>query len=131
MDVDTFFAKLVAFTQDLSDEDKRGVSEQLTEEELAVFDILTKPEIEMTSAEKKQVKTVARKLLQTLKQAKLVLDWRKKLRTRADVLSTVKTVLDELPRAYTPDLYHQKCDSVFQHFYDSYSGEGRSIYESV
>jgi len=35
----------VAFTQDLSDEDKRGLSEQLTEEELAVFDILTKPEM--------------------------------------------------------------------------------------
>jgi type I restriction enzyme R subunit len=40
----------------------------------------------------------ARKLLQNLKEAKLVLDWRKKLRTRADGFSTVKTVLDDLPR---------------------------------
>ena len=67
-------------------------------------------------------------LLQTLKEAKLVLDWRKKQRSRADVFTTVKTVLDELPRAYTPELYQQKCDTVYQHVYDSYQGEGRSIY---
>jgi type I restriction enzyme R subunit len=98
---------------------------------LAVFDILTKPEIEMSAADKKQVKGVARKLLQTLKEAKLVLDWRKKLRTRADVYSTVKTILDELPRIFTPDIYQDKCDVVYQHVYDSYPGEGLSIYESA
>ena len=113
---------------ELSEEEKRGVSEQLSEEELALFDILTKPEIEMTAKEKEEVKKVARHLLQTLKQAKLVLDWRKKQRSRADVYTTVKTVLDELPRAYTPELYEQKCDRVYQHVYDSYQGEGRSIY---
>jgi len=131
LDVDTFFAKLLSFTKELSEEEKRGVSEQLTEEELAVFDILMKPELEMTAADKKQVKSVARKLLQTLKEAKLVLDWRKKLRTRADVFSTVKTVLDDLPRIFTPELYQQKCDTVYQHVYDSYPGEGQSIYESA
>lgn len=54
LDADTFFAKLLSFTQELSAEEKRGVSEQLTEEELAVFDILMKPEIEMTPADKKK-----------------------------------------------------------------------------
>ena len=81
-----------------------------------------------TQAEKEAVKKVARKLLQTLKEAKLVLDWRKKQRTRADVYTTVKTRLDDLPRAYTPELYQQKCDAVYQHVYDSYRGEGQSIY---
>ncbi len=47
-------------------------------------------------------------LLQALKEAKLLLDWRKKQRTRADVYTTVKSILDELPRAYTPELYQQK-----------------------
>jgi type I restriction enzyme R subunit len=131
MDVDGFFEKLLAFARDLNQEDQRGVAEQLSEEELAVFDILTKPEIEMTADDRKQVKAVARKLLQTLKEAKLVLDWRKKLRTRADVLSTVKTVLDDLPRIYSIELYQAKCDSVYRHVYDSYQGEGRSVYSSV
>jgi type I restriction enzyme R subunit len=131
MDVEGFFEKLLAFVQELNQEDQRGVAEQLTEEELAVFDLLTKPEIEMTDADRKQVKTVARALLQTLKSAKLVLDWRKKLRTRADVYSTVKTVLDDLPRIYSVEMYQAKCDSVFRHIYDSYQGEGRSIYSTV
>ncbi|MBI2477139.1 MAG: DUF3387 domain-containing protein, partial [Planctomycetia bacterium] len=128
MDVEGFFAKLVSFVKELSEEEQRGVSEQLTEEELALFDILTKPEIDMTAKEKDEVKKVARMLLQTLKDAKLVLDWRKKQEARAGVYTTVKTVLDELPRAYTPELYQQKCDTVYQHVFDSYQGEGRSIY---
>lgn len=131
LDVESFFTKLVTFAKELGEEDRRGVSEQLTEEELAVFDILMKPELEMTAKDRKEVKLVARKLLQNLKQAKLVLDWRKKLRTRADVYSTVKTILDDLPRIFTPDLYQQKCDTVYQHVYDSYPGEGVSIYESA
>ena len=128
LDVDGFFAQLTDFVKELSEEEQRGVSEQLTEEELALFDILTKPEIDMTGKESEEVKKVARMLLQTLKEAKLVLDWRKKQRTRADVYTTVKTVLDELPRAYTTELYQLKCDTVYQHVYDSYQGEGRSIY---
>ena len=52
MDVNQFFAKLVSFVQELSEEEQRGVTEQLSEEELALFDILTKPEIDMTSKEK-------------------------------------------------------------------------------
>jgi type I restriction enzyme, R subunit len=131
LDVDGFFEKLVIFVKELSEEDQRGVAEQLTEEELAIFDILTKPTPELPPKEKKEVKKIARSLLQTLKQAKLVLDWRKKLRTRADVFATVKTVLDELPRIYTPELYQEKCDLVYRHVFDAYQGEGKSVYESA
>ena len=131
MDVDGFFEKLVVFVKELTEEEQRGVAEQLTEEELAVFDILTKPTPDLPPKDKKEVKLIARKLLQTLKQAKLVLDWRKKLRTRADVFATVKTVLDDLPRIYTPELYQEKCDSVYRHVFDSYQGEGKSVYESA
>jgi type I restriction enzyme R subunit len=125
MDVDSFFAQLLLFARDLTQEEKRGVSEQLNEEELAVFDLLMKPEIEMTAAEKKHVKTIARQLLKTLKEAKLVLDWRKKLKTRADVYSTVKLLLDELPRVFTQEIYNKKCEVVFQHVYEAYP-EGTS-----
>jgi type I restriction enzyme R subunit len=131
LDVNGFFAKLTDFVKELSAEVQRGVAEQLTEEELALFDILTKPEMDMTKKEKADVKKVARMLLQTLKEAKLVLDWRKRQQTRADVYTTVKTILDELPRAYTPELYQQKCDRVYQHVYDSYHGQNKSIYTSV
>jgi type I restriction enzyme R subunit len=129
MDVEGFFEKLLAFAKELDQEEQRGVAEQLNDEELAVFDILTKPEFELSDEDRKQVKSVARALLQTLKEAKLVLDWRKKLRTRADVFSTVKTVLDDSPRIYSVELYQQKCGAVYRHLYDSYQGEGVSVYQ--
>lgn len=33
-----------------------------------------------------------------------------------------------LPRAYTPDLYQGKCSALFEHVFESYYGEGMSIY---
>jgi type I restriction enzyme R subunit len=47
------------------------------------------------------------------------------------VLATVKTILDDLPRVYTKELYEEKCDTVWQHVYDSYFGEGESVYGRV
>jgi type I restriction enzyme, R subunit len=129
--IETFFAKLMAFTKKLSEEEKRGISERLTEEELVIFDLLTKPEVTLTKAEKEAVKKVAKALLETLKTEKLVLDWKKRQTTRAAVRYTVETVLDRLPRAYTPELYEQKCDLVYQHVFDSYQGLGQGLYATA
>ena len=41
--VETFFANLIAFAQGLDAEEQRGIAENLSEEELALFDLLTKP----------------------------------------------------------------------------------------
>lgn len=129
--VDQFYENLIQFTQDLNEEEKRTISEQLTEEELAVFDLLTKPDMKLSRDEEKQVKKIARQLLETLKQEKLVLDWRKRQQTRAAVKQTVEIVLEELPPAYDQEKYEDKCDLIYQHVYDTYFGEGRSIYGSV
>lgn len=75
-----------------------------------------------------QVKTVARELLQTLKTEKLVLDWRKRQESKASVEVAIKDILDKLPDSYSADLYNQKCEEVFQHIYESYAGQGRSVY---
>ena len=126
--METFFAKLTVSAQKLSDEEKRGISEQLTEEELVIFDLLTKPEIKMTKAEEREVKKVAKELPEKLKNEKLVLDWKKHQSTRAAVRFTVETILDELPRIYNPELYEQECETVYQHIFDSYQGQGKSLY---
>lgn len=105
------------------------MAEQLTEEELALFDILIKPEPQLTEKDRSQVKKVVRELLVTLKKEKLVLDWRKRQQTRAAVLIAIQDTLDrELPRAYTPKIFEEKCVQVYQHIYDSYYGAGQSIY---
>jgi len=130
MNVQVFFDKLLVFAKRLDAEDKRGLAEQLTEEELVIFDLLTKPEIALSQKEAAEVKKVAKALLEKLKREKLVLDWRKQQTTRAGVLVTIQEILDELPRAYTPELYQQKCDVVYQHFYESYLGQGNSVYKA-
>ena len=129
LNAEEFFQRLLKFAQGLNEEEKRGVGEQLNEEELALFDLLTKPEIEMSESDRDKVKATARELLETLKTSKLVLDWRKRQQTRADVLVTIEKVLDQgLPRAYTPELFGNKTAAVFQHIYEDYYGAGRSVY---
>jgi type I restriction enzyme R subunit len=104
-----------------------GGSHNLSEEELAVFDMIYKPDL--TDNEKAQVKIAAKQLLQVLKFEKLVLDWRKRQQTRAQVMDTIRVVLDkELPLSYTKQVYDLKCEQVYQHIYDSYYGPGQSVY---
>lgn len=74
LNAEELFQQLVNFAQSLNEEEQRAVSEQLSEEELALFDLLTKPNITHTDAERKKVKTRARELLTTLKSEKLGLD---------------------------------------------------------
>jgi len=127
-----FFRQLVNFAQSLNEEEKRGVSEQLTEEELALFDLLMKPPIEMSDADREKVKATAKELLVTLKNNKLVLDWRKRQQARAAVRVAIDKLLDDhLPRAYTQELFRQKSTAVFQHVYDAYYGSGRSVYAAA
>ncbi len=132
LNAEELFQQLVAFAQSLNEEEQRGVGEQLSEEELALFDLLTKPQIDMSDTDREKVKATARELLATLKAGKLVLDWRKRQQARAEVRVTIEKLLDKgLPRAYTPELFEQKTTAVFQHVYDAYYGAGRSIYAAA
>ncbi|MDW7711309.1 MAG: type I restriction endonuclease subunit R [Deferrisomatales bacterium] len=131
VNVEEFFRRLVAFAGELRQEEKRAVSEKLTEEELAVFDLITKPDIRLTGKEEIQVKKVAKDLLATLKREKLFLDWRKKQATRAAVRLAIEEKLDELPERFTTDVYRAKCDAVYQHVFESYYGDQRSVYPAA
>jgi type I restriction enzyme R subunit len=125
-----FFADLIEFTHRLTAEEQRHMAENLAEEELALFDLLTRqPDVKLSKKERKQVKQAARDLLAVLKAEKLTLDWRKRQQSRAAVRVAIEQFLDErLPEAFTPDMFLQKCEAVYQHVYESYFGEGRSIY---
>ncbi|MCM0592758.1 MAG: type I restriction enzyme endonuclease domain-containing protein [Gloeotrichia echinulata DEX184] len=127
--VQMFFQDLINFAQELGVEDKRAIAKNLTEEELAIFDLLTKPQIQLSKQEEQEVKQVAKELLKTLKQEKLVLDWKKRQQTRASVEVAIKDNLDRLPQSYSAELYEQKCQEVYQHVYENYSGRG-SIYDA-
>ncbi|MEH2118153.1 type I restriction enzyme endonuclease domain-containing protein [Nostoc sp.] len=127
--VQIFFNDLINFAQQLGVEDKRAITKNLTQEELAIFDLLTKPEIKLTRKEEQELKQVARELLETLKKEKLVLDWKKRQQTRASIEVAIKDSLDRLPQSYSAELYEQKCQEFYQHIYENYSGQ-RSIYDA-
>lgn len=130
--VEEHVRRLFEFAEELNEEERRTLGEELDREELAVFDILTKPEMALTASERKRVKATARELLETLKAGKLTLDWRKRRQARADVRVTIEKHLDEgLPGSYTPELFRQKASAVFQHVYASYYGAGRGVYEAA
>jgi len=127
--IEVLFKELVQFAQELTEEERRSVAEGLTEEELALFDILTKPEPVLTKKEEAEVKAECRELLETLKREKLVLDWREKQQAKAGVMQALKLGLRKLPPAFTRDLQQEKFARAFAHIYDSYSGAGRSLYQ--
>jgi type I restriction enzyme R subunit len=106
----------------LNEEEKRGIAENLSEEELAIFDLLTRPEMKLSKKEEQQVKKVVKDLIQRLKTEKFVLDWRKRQQSRAAVRICIEDTLDQLPPVYTPEVFQQKCELTYQHVYDSYFG---------
>ncbi|MEF8718002.1 MAG: type I restriction endonuclease subunit R [Candidatus Accumulibacter necessarius] len=118
--IEELFEELVKLSNSLSDEQERHVRENISEEELVIFDILTRPAPELSADERAEVKKVARDLLARL-EGRLVLNWRQKSAARSQLKLTIEDMLDNgLPRAYTPELYHQKCSAVFEHVYESY-----------
>ena len=129
--LEAFFKDLMAFAQNLTAEEQRAHRENLTEEELAIFDLLTQPELELSEKEKGEVKKVAKELLAKLKAEKLVLDWRLKAQTKADVERTIRDFYIKLPTAYTPDLKKDKRVKTYAHIYENYFGAGQSIYQQA
>ncbi|MBI5710280.1 MAG: type I restriction endonuclease subunit R [Candidatus Eisenbacteria bacterium] len=126
--IEELFEGLLALSRSLTEEQQRHVRERLSEEELTIFDILVRPSPDLSPDERDEVKKVARTLLQRLR-VLLVLNWREKAQARAQVRLAIEEELDRgLPRAYTPDLYSRKCSVVFEHVYESYFGEGASVY---
>jgi len=128
LNIEELFNELVVLSRTLSEEQQRHVRENMTEEELVVFDILTRPAPELSAEERAEVKKVAKQLLERLKEL-LVLDWRKRQAARARVEDAIKDLLDTgLPSAYSTDLYKQKCSALFEHFYESYPERDANVY---
>ena len=128
--IEDLFAELVKLSRNLSDEQQRHVRENMTEEELVIFDILTRPAPELNDGERAEVKKVARVLLDRLK-VLLVLNWRQKSSARSQLKLAIEDVLDTLPAAYDRPLYAQKCSALFEHVYESYPERDGGIYAAA
>ncbi len=126
--IEQLFEELLQLSQSLDAEQERHVREHLTEEDLVIFDILTRPAPPLTAAERAEVKKVARELLARL-QDLLVLNWRQKAAARSALRLAIEDLLDTgLPPAYTPTLFEQKCTALFEHLFERYPEWSERIY---
>ena len=132
LNIDEYLRRLIDLSQDLSVEERRAVVEDMTEAELAIFDLLTQPEPVLDDAQRDEVRASAKSLLAHLHD-KLVLDWRRKVATTAAVHTTILDVLDaELPAdPYPPDLFDAKVQAVFDHIVTAYGDDGTSVYDTA
>lgn len=121
-----FFNRLKDFIKDLDHEEKHTVYEGLTEEELAIFDLMVH-DLPLDEKERNQVKAIAKELTTKI-QDLLVIDGRKKQRTKARVRNVVEDILDNLPEAYDDKLWPKTCSEVFMCIFEKYPGQGQSVY---
>jgi type I restriction enzyme R subunit len=117
LDVEAFFQALKQLIADMEEEERRAAREGLTEDELAIFDLLTRPEPKLTRAQEVEVKKVARDLLLKL-QDQLSFDWRATQQNRATVQSTIRFTLNELPEEPYPEpMWETKVDAVWAYIF--------------
>jgi len=117
--IEDTFKELLKLSQDLSSEEERHVRENLTEEELVILDILTRPAPVLSTEERGEIKKVAKDLLGKIRGI-LVMDWRQKTAARSKVRLAIEDVLEGLPKAFDKNLYQQKCAALFEHIYETY-----------
>ena len=121
LDAEAFLAKLKDYCADLGEEERRHVREELTEAELAVFDLLTRPEPKLTRLQENEVKAIARSLLAKLKELLAVRDWHRRQQPRSAVFSAIRFELDNLPSEPFPDeMWQRKVEDVWQFVLNRY-----------
>nr|WP_272499308.1 type I restriction endonuclease subunit R [Gordonia hongkongensis] len=129
VNIDEYLRRLIELSKTLTAEEDRAVREGMTEEELAIFDLLTKPDPVLTTEERERVQASAKTVLEHLHE-KLVQDWRRKVDVMNDVNSTIRRVLDSgLPETpYTVDIFREKVQLVYDHVLSAYGDDGESVY---
>lgn len=117
---DDFYEKLLAFMEQLKEEEERHIKEELSEAELELFDLLRRDKL--TKDEEKKVKLAAKMLYESLMQKKdelFVVGWESDPQPRERVRSEITTTLDKfLPDSYSREVFTLKSNVVYEHIVD-------------
>ncbi len=131
LNAEEYLRRLAQLHGSLAEHQRRVVEEELTEAELAIFDLLTKPAPELTDGELRKVREAAQRLLVHIEET-LVLDWKKKEESKATLRVTIRRVLDdELPEAYGREIFDVKRQVIYEHIYASFGNDGESVYDGA
>ncbi len=118
--IEEAYEDLIKQAEDLSQEQERATKNEMTEEQQELFDLLKKEKL--TKKEEKEVKLASKELLDILLDAKnkiLIQEWHKEKSTQEIVRQEIKKILNaKLPESYNRQIFSEKTDVVFQHFYE-------------
>lgn len=126
------FEALLKLVDDLSAEERRAMEEGLDEETLALFDLLSKPQL--SKGDTAKIKKVSAELLETLKAERLrVENWREKESTRDAVKQKIYDFLWDDSTGLPVDDYSEAeikvlAENVFRHVYRTYPTVPSPIY---
>lgn len=116
-----YYEQLVKFVEELQKEQERARTEDLTEEELEMYDLLIKGK-KLSKAEEQKVKFAAKNLykkLTTERDNLLVVDWYKDEQPKLKVKHTIEDSLNnDLPESYDKEIFNSKINLLLNHFID-------------
>ena len=119
-EADDFYEKILKFMDELREEEERHIKEDLSEEELEIFDLLKKDKI--TKDEEKRVKLAAKELYSSLmakKEDLFIVGWQNDAKPRERVRSAIINCLNNaLPESYDRHIFTAKSNLVYQHIVD-------------
>ena len=118
------FDKLIGIYSDLSEEEKRAVREDLSEEELAVWDLLSHDK-KISDKEKGELKDIAKQLMERLKEKEFkIIHWADKEQTASAVRVVIKNHLfDKLPYpAFEESDIDARTEALYEFFKGRYAG---------
>jgi type I restriction enzyme R subunit len=117
---DYFYEKILKLMEDLKTEEERHIKENLTEEELELFDLLRKDKL--TESEEKEVKLAAKKLYETFKNKcdeLFIVDWQDDPKPQVRVKDVIYECLNNnLPKSYDKYLFGEKVNTIFERIVD-------------
>ncbi len=116
--IEQTFEALLNLVDELSEEEQRAVKEGLSEESLALFDLLLKPDL--TKLEIDKIKKVAEELYKTLSiELQRIQNFAAKQSTRDEIKVKIKDFLwDEktgLPESFSLEEVDEKTEAVYKH----------------
>ena len=94
---------------------------------MAIFDLL-RSEVELSDKGHKEVKQISKALLEKLKTT-LVIDWRKKQRTKAQVKRVIENVLEELSESYDDKFWLHSVEKFTNMAIILIWGKGVNVYD--
>lgn len=122
--LDAYDDALVELTGEVAQEEQRHQQEGFSEEELAIFDLLTL-DVSLPEEERAQVKQIARDVLAALRPTFNVPDWQKQAQIFNRAYVIIEDELLNLPQdAYSKELFEQKRNTLLLYVREHYKNDG-------